>query len=379
MSPKAMQLILSASLTLTAVAGLALASETAFREVVVDAGIAGDVKAIGDLDGDGRPDLVVGGSIGEDLAFYRNPDWRRTVIGRPTVEFTTDGDVGDVDGDGDLDIVVFDGDAGVNLVWFENPAPVAGAADDASWRRHPIAAAGSWGKDLELADFDGDGLLDVVGRTATEAFICFQQPGAAWQRVGLRVASLGSEGMASGDLDGDGRIDLVVSGAWLRNPGGPAARSPDAWKEHPVGRGYGEFKAAIADFNGDGRADIAYSASEAEADVVVWRAGPGGEWMPTVLVPDLDRAHTLRPADMDLDGDVDLVVAQMHSSAEKSILVLENLDGRATAWRIHPIAAGGLHNGVVADLDGDGAPDIFGANWTGVPPVRLWLNLTGRR
>lgn len=370
-----MPVILAASVAFTAVAGRTFASAPVFREVVIDAGIAGDVKAVGDLDGDGRPDLVVGGSIGEDLGWYRNPDWRRTVIGKPTVEFTTDGDVGDVDGDSDLDVVVFDGDAGVNLVWFENPA---GAAEGASWLRHSIAAAGSWGKDLELADFDGDGLLDVAGRTATVAFICFQQPGAAWQRVALQVASLGSEGMASGDLDGDGSVDLVVSGAWLRNPGGLAARGSDAWKEHPVGRGYGEFKAAVADFDGDGRADIAYSASEAEADVVVWRAGPGGEWAPIVLVPNLDRAHTLRPADMDLDGDMDLVVAQMHSSAEKRILVLENLDGHATEWRIHPVAAGGLHNGVVVDVDGDGRPDIFGANWTGAPPIRLWLNLTGR-
>jgi hypothetical protein len=33
-----------------------------------------------------------------------------------------------------------------------------------------------------------------------------------------------------------------------------------------------------------------------------------------------------------------------------------------------------MHNGVVADVDGNGRPDIYGANWTGNPPLRLYLN-----
>jgi hypothetical protein len=351
-----------------------------FVETVVDLDVAGDVKAIGNIDADGRPDLVVGGSIGEDLAWYRNPDWHRTVIAVPQVEFTTDGEVGDVDADGDLDIVVYDGPDGVNLLWFENPGPAGDPEDGPAWRRHPIGAAGSWGKDVELADFDGDGRLDVAGRTSTEAFVFFQEPGRSWQRVALPVASLGSEGLASGNIDDDDWIDLVVSGAWLHNPGGSGARSPDAWVEHTIAPGYGQFKAAVADLDGDDVTDVVFSASENLADVVWWKAGsmdPKGHWTRHVVLPALDRAHTLRPADMDGDGDVDLVLAQMHSSEERRILVLENRNSLGTEWRIHLVATGGLHNGVVADIDGDGRIDIFGANWTGAPPVRLWLNRTG--
>jgi hypothetical protein len=77
---------------------------------------------------------------------------------------------------------------------------------------------------------------------------------------------------------------------------------------------------------------------------------------------------------MDGDGDTDVVLAQMHTSAEKEVMVYHNLDGQATSWQKQVVSATGLHNGVVADIGADGDFDIYGANWTGNPPVHLWEN-----
>src|SRR3546814_18930726 len=79
---------------------------------------------------------------------------------------------------------------------------------------------------------------------------------------------------------------------------------------------------------------------------------------------------------MDNDGDVDVVLGQMHTSADKRLLVLRNLDGRGEEWSSQTVATGGIHDGVVVDVDKDGDVDIYGANWTGNPPVRLWVTRT---
>ena len=192
-----------------------------FERVEVADG-SGDVKLVGDVDGDRVADLVLGGLPGDDLAWFRGPSWERSLIARAVTEFSTDGALADLDGDGDADIVAPDGPLGDNLVWFENPRPSGDPATE--WPRHAIGAAGDWVKDVEVADFDADGRLDVAMRTAWRATIFFRAGADGGSPADLEGFALGEEGMASGDLDGDGAVDLVLHGEWARNPGaGPRA------------------------------------------------------------------------------------------------------------------------------------------------------------
>jgi len=346
-----------------------------FRYIEIDQN-AGDVKLAGDIDGDGLPDLVLGGKPDENLNWYRNPDWKKTVIATPAEEFTTDGALGDVDGDGDLDIVVPDGSQGENLLWFENPVPAGDPTDGSKWQRRVIGAIGGIGKDVKLADFDRDGHLDIATRKRESAMIFFQTPPDSWAGMEFAAVEMGHEGMASGDIDRDGAVDLVLCGMWLRNPGKAAARTQSAWGRHEIGWVPRNFKALVADVNGDARMDVLFSSSE-NTDAVTWWSyddEPTGSWTRHTVLYGLEKCHTLQAADMDRDGDMDLVLAQMHTSRSRRILILENLRGNGTRWARHFVATGGLHNGLVVDIDNDGDCDIFGANWTGNPPVKLWIN-----
>ena len=375
---------LSLSLLVSLAFSAAASAQVPFQRIEISAN-AGDVKLVGDIDLDGTADVVLGGRQGEDLHWYHYPDWTSTRIAVPSVEFSTDGAIADVDGDGDLDLVVPDGSTGVNLAWFANPTNLPNGQHgdpfvSAQWQRRTIGTVGSWCKDVELADFDSDGRLDVAARH-NDALMIFFQDAAAWSLRSIPTSMLGNEGLASGDIDGDASVDLVVRGAWLRNPGNALARDGSRWTEHVIAASGvdANFKALVADLDADGRADVLYSSSEGTADIAWHSHGgtPQGTWTRHLIVAATNRAHTLQVADMDGDGDNDVVVGQMHTAPTPQVRVYYNTNGRATAWQVQLVDQQyGIHNGVVADIDGDGDFEIIGSNWTGNPPLQFWENRT---
>ncbi len=345
-----------------------------FDEEIIDPVAAGDCKAVGDIDGDGRLDLLLGGRPGEDLAWYAWPHWQRTVIARAVEEFTTDMAVGDIDGDGDPDVVVGDGGTGTNLHWYRNPRPAGNPADGGAWQRLAIGSATDYVKDVELADFNLDGRLDVAVRTHGVVWIFFNN-GGSWSRVQIRNGLTG-EGMGSGDIDGDGDTDLLLPGMWLENPEPAADAATSAWAVRTIdGSLYQEVKALVADIDGDGAAEVVFSPSEGSGAVRWYKptsGNPRGLWTGRTVIQNLPGCHTLQAGDIDHDGDIDLVVAQMHTHGGQIFVVLNN--GGGMSWTQVPIGSGGIHNGVLADIDADGDLDLYGANWTTNPPVRLWRN-----
>jgi FG-GAP-like repeat len=366
----------------TALIGVAAQSEKSLLEVplvferIEIANHSGDVKLVGDIDGDGLLDLVVAGYPSDPLTWWRWPTLNRTKIAPARVEFTTDGALADVDGDGDLDIVTADGPHGANLVWFQNPRPNGDPTHSARWIRHEVGAVGDWVKDIAVADFDGDGRMDIAVRSAKQLMIFFKDAPNTWVRVILHGFQLGEEGMASGDIDGSGSMDLVLHGEWVSNPGGAAARDPARWRAYPVGSFSRAFKALVVDLDRDGHPDILSSSSEHTADISWFRAsnGPTGRWIRHVIQPSVAGVHTLQAADMNRDGRVDVITAQMHTTKERALTIHYNIDGRGTRWTRQVVDNTGLHNGIVADLDGRGVFHIFGSNWAGNPPARVWIN-----
>jgi hypothetical protein len=322
---------------------------------------------VADFNGDGRADIAVGGV--SPLAWYRSPTWERRVIATPSDEFTTDMQAGDVDGDGDPDIVVPDGATGM-ISWFENPRP-GGDPFAAPWPRHPIGSHGTYAHDIEVGPFGAAGRLGVVSRAGGIAKLWHQTAPDVWAETTIVMHA--GEGVGLGDIDGDGDLDVAIGAAWLENPGG-GLEGP--WQEWPVTQLFPELVGVrVANINGDGRPDIVISASES-AGRMSWFEAPadprGGEWTERTIDPSVEYVHTFQVADVNRDGRLDVVFAEMLQSSRDRVGYFLNPGGTGQ-WPITVVDTAGSHNIRIGDLLGNGRLGIVGANWQG-PPVTAWID-----
>jgi hypothetical protein len=353
----------------SAIAGfvlLAAACAPAFRQEVIDARNTGaDVKAVADIDLDGDLDVVAGDDSGFPLTWYENPSWRARVIDSRSV-FTTDMELGDVDRDGDPDVIVPDYPAGT-MLWYANPRVGGG-----SWQARTIGAADA--HDVQVGDQERDGDLDVLVRGHGGATVLFvQQSPTSWSRRVL--TSPAGEGIGYGDLDGDGDLDVAQNGWWLEAPANPLTGT---WIRHDFASGWPvDVAAEVIDINSDGRNDIVLAASESMGRLA-WYQAPSaprtGTWPARVVANDVGYVHQVAFADVDGDGDRDIGFAEMANSPQRRVGWFANNTG-GTAWTLNVLATTGSHNIRAADIDRDGDPDLVGANHDGISPIQLWRNL----
>jgi hypothetical protein len=353
-----------------------------FQHVAIDEDAVGatgqgmDCKAGGDIDGDGFPDIVIGS---KELAWYHYPDWAKHVIAIAEKEFTTDMQLDDVDGDGDLDAIIPDGEKG-KICWFENPRP-AGDPAAGQWKCHLIGYQGDWAHDVEVGDVNGDGRLDVLTRK-TDTLLWLQNNPESWTRVVIETAMKKGEGSALADINKDGRLDIVQNGYWLECP---AEATNGRWEEHLFAEGWPtRLGVLVADVNSDGQPDVLMAPAE-DHGRLSWYEGPRdprhGIWDQHVIDDDVDYIHTFRSADVNNDGRLDVVTAEMHESgyhpdrpSRRRVSVYLN-EGGGRRWSQEVIARTGSHNVRIADIGADGDIDIFGANWGGRHhPVEMWEN-----
>jgi len=170
------------------------------------------------------------------------------------------------------------------------------------------------------------------------------------------------------DIVGDAGQELLVCD--LRNGSiVMAARGPSAWQVETVGRVPHPAHAEVADLDNDGRKDIIVAnlgsahALDHVLGSVEWlrqRAEGGFERIP--LMQDLGRVSDVQPADLDGDGDVDLIVAEFGWRTTGKLFWLENSADPQQGHRFleHPLdGLRGASHVDVADLDGDGLLEII--------------------
>lgn len=333
--------------------------------------------SLADVDQDGDLDWITGCSHGDVWWFeYRGPDdWVRHKIGSQ-VGTEVGGTAIDVDGDGWVDQVS-------GGTWFRNPGDPRGK----EFTRHSNGAIDN-AHDNVAADVDGDGKLDLVMMQDTQGVFWYKipkDPTQPWasHRIGPAVHG-GIAPRGVGDLDGDGDADVVRSTGWYENADGKGGKW--TWRANIDGGHDGKFKdttkAWIVDLDRDGDNDVVMTDADAggpnrRAHWFENRDGKGGSWVRHPIASDKGDLHTLAVADFDNDGDADVFsgegpLGNTGPGEKRRWFIWENADGRGGSWREHMILEGPrCHEGVAADVDGDGDVDICSKPWSGSLHVYL--------
>ena len=269
----------------------------------------------------------------------------------------------DMDGDGDMDIIsasLLDN----TIAWYENN----GAADP-SWTASDIATSAAGAISVFAADMDGDGDMDIISASYNDDTIAwYENNGAAdpsWTASDIATSADGARSVFAADLDGDGDMDIVSASvnddtiAWYKNNG---AADPSFTAADIATNADGAYSVFAADMDGDGDMDIV-SASYND-DTIAWYENNGASnpsWTKAVIATSADGPWSVYAADMDGDGDMDIVSA---SSYDDTIAWYENNGASDPSWTAADIAtsAESATSVYVADIDGDGDMDIISSS-----------------
>jgi hypothetical protein len=354
--------------------------------------------AVGDVNGDGLPDLITVNYLSGDASVVMNrgggrfdPE-RRVSLGSRTHPLSLA--LGDFDGDGSLDIAVtfqggglsiltgmgngdfsfsqdyavpnpwgvaagdFNGDGRLDLAvagWdSQGQVTILYGAQDGRFQTGPSLPVPGFPEEIVVADFNADGLLDLAATARDgQGISVFLVDGKGnffrSQIQGIRYPI----GLTVGDFNRDGRLDLAFGNAYdgqgffvAQGDGAGGFGLPIRFSD-----GYGR-PVGVGDFSGSGTRDLAIASSNG---IVLFResgsGGFGSPEVPSVHYHPTSVAH----ADFNGDGLVDLAVGTAYSS-EVHLILGQPGAGLATASST-PVR-GPVRSLAVADLDGDGRPDL---------------------
>ncbi len=359
------------------------ASDFAAKKDTSTAGVNPTNILTGDLDGDGKPDLVIINSDNSNIALFLNTSTTSTIsfaspviISSATNPFA--GALGDLDGDGKLDLAVTELNSNnINILLNKSTVGVLNMGP-ASYGSGPFTgnifvASGSRPIGVNIADIDNDGRPDlVVSNTNSNTASIFRNTGSSGGQLSFAASvdlvtgtSVGPFLMQVGDLDGDGKPDLAIgeqgtntSIAVFRNTSTAGAISFAARADIAVGSA--PWGLVMGDLDGDGKPDLAV-ASYTSNTISFFR---NISFIGTIAfaaktdIATANPSYTFAITDLDGDGKPDLAVPNYTSS---SLSIFRNTSSPGTitfATSFSLTANNSPANVTAADFNGDGKPDL---------------------
>lgn len=318
--------------------------------------------SVGDVNGDGRLDLV-------EINGRHWPGTSRVLLGDghghfPTAYALSDtqyrsysGNLVDLDGDGSLDVILSN----------DHPDPKPIYLNDGKGHFH---LAGTYGQEAwetrnaAVADLDGDGRPDIVVANRSEhptQYVCLNHGRGHFGSTCLAFADYSATTITAVDMNRDGKIDLVVPNrdwgqSYVFLNGGSASFS----KAHRIPFGPPDATirmASVADLDGDGALDIVAIDDEHRTVEICYGTKAGGFGAATPLDAGTVTPYALLVTDLDRDGYPDIIVG--HVQAPSNVFFGEGKRhySRATFGD----SQGAVYGFAVADLDADGHLDIAAA------------------
>ncbi|HEY7423311.1 MAG TPA: VCBS repeat-containing protein [Gemmataceae bacterium] len=276
--------------------------------------------AVGDINNDGKPDIVVGEGE-EDGATFGDPGFISVLLGN--------------------------GNGGFGLpVNFDAGSPPASR--------------------VALADLNGDGLLDIVTDHSvllnSNSLIALMNQGnpfgIGW--VPQDYNFVAENGLALGDLNGDGRPDIVAMGdsnqiqVWLNNGTGGFTAGQQVFEGgayHPLPPFVFDNAVALGDVNGDGKLDVVMANGTSNSVSVFAGNGDGTFNTTTAQTYAVGGAvYAVALGDFNKDGKLDIAT----TGAQMNVLLNNGAGGFGTAQQVGPAGS----TLVVGDFNGDGFPDL---------------------